>query len=316
VFLRAIRLLHQNGASGLRIFPYHSPVGHWRCEFSAGTMPVGQYTTAQGWDLPGGAGEFADPEAVALAFWGGLSDEARAEALVPNAAYAFWYAALLGECGSDRVPWLFNDWVDCRRDGYMGITGAGAAGTFPLPPGEATSQRLSYTYTSPARYEQDLGVAVAAPTAPDARAQNALLRAVEVLHARGASSVRVFPYFAPVGYWRCSLYIAGNATEVRYSEAAGWDLPGSPDGSPRDCASIADGIWALLTDDERERAIVRDPGYVYWYAALVERVGGDAVPVLSDDITDFAREGYIRIDHRGARDRFPLPPGPIAGYPV
>lgn len=144
-----------------------------------------------------------------------------------------------------------------------------------------------------------------------------LLRAVRVLHERGAQLVAVFPYLSPTGlYWRCQLVIDGTVSDsIAYTSANGWALPGNPDGTPLDHAVTADRLWAALTDDERASASQPDPDYAAWYVGLLDTLG-DGLPILFDD--DYGPApyelGHLRIvgpPHATipGDGTYPLPPG-------
>ena len=315
--LQAIRVLHQRGASGLTVYPYLSGSGYWRNELYVGDDNVGQYTSADNWRIAGAVDENAEPETIALKLWANLSDEQRDRALVPNLAYAFWFSALLDACGADRVPSLFDDYRNCWNDGYIGIVGGGkGTGMFPLPPGEISPARTSRPKRPAPAYDPTRGEPVLTEDEladPALRGSYVLLEAIRVLHRRGASSLLAYPYFSRVGYWRCEFYIAGEMPDARYTEGSPLLFPGYEDAAVRDPESVADGIWSQLTEDERDKALVPNPAYTFWFSALLDRCGPTRVPVLHEEEGSFAQRGFIRIQSGSNREDFPLPPGSIAG---
>jgi hypothetical protein len=153
----------------------------------------------------------------------------------------------------------------------------------------------------------------AAPEQTEARGSWVLLEAIRVLHKRGASSLLAYPYFGRVGFWRCEFYIAGEKPDVRYTTGSEWLFPGHPENTVRDPESVADGIWSLLTEDEREKALVPNPAYAFWFSVLLDRCGRDRVPVLYEEEGSFVERGFIRIQRGTNREDFPLPPGPLHG---
>lgn len=147
-----------------------------------------------------------------------------------------------------------------------------------------------------------------------------LLRAVHVLHGRGAESIAVFPYLSPTGlYWRCRLVIDGNMPDdLAYTSANLWALPGNPDGKPIDAVACADKVWGLVGESLRVAANRPHPDYVEWYAGLLDALSalGDALPILYDDSPgpapfELGHLQLIRPAH--GRDQrqstYPLPPG-------
>lgn len=148
-------------------------------------------------------------------------------------------------------------------------------------------------------------------------ASRVLLQAVQVLHERGAHRIGVFPFLSPTGlYWRCRLTVDGTMLDsFAYTSADQWALPGNPEGDPTDAATLADRIWSLLTDDEREAARQPDPDYTGWYTNMLEALG-DGLPILYDDSWGPApyEQGHLKvIGPAGARipgdGTIPLPPG-------
>lgn len=144
-----------------------------------------------------------------------------------------------------------------------------------------------------------------------------LMRAVRVLHGRGAERVAIFPYLSPTGlHWRCRVLIRGTKPDsLAYTSASGWTLPGSPSGEPIDAATCADQLWELLDDDLRAAANRPDADYVEWYAGLLQALG-DGLPILYDDSPGPApyELGHLRIVGPGHRagageSTYPLPPG-------
>jgi hypothetical protein len=323
--LQAVRILHRRGAGGLTVFPYYSPSGYWRCELYVGEDTVGQYTSADGWRIAGADGENTDPESIALALWASLSDEQREHALVPtvqhahgpNQEYAFWFSALLDACGADGIPWLFSDHTNCLNDGYVGISGSNSGvDAFPLPPGNVVPAPTSHAHRpapayDPTRLEPVLTDAELAD--PELNGSYVLLEAIRILHRRGASSLLAFPYFGRVGFWRCEFYVAGDQPDARYTTGSQWLFPGHPEGTVRDPESVADGIWSLLTEEERAKALVPNPAYTFWFSALLDRCGRQRVPVLYQEEGSFMGRGFIRIQRGIYRDDFPLPPGALLG---
>jgi hypothetical protein len=320
--LQAVRVLHTRGAHALTAFPYLSPSGYWRCELYVGDDNVGQYSSADGWKIAGTEEHNADPESIALALWGRLSDDQRERALVPNVAYAFWFSAMLDACGAGRAPWLFSDSIQCWDDGYIAISGDGnELDAFPLPPGDVLPARTSRPVRpaliyNPARGEPTLTDAELVDPElvhPEPRGSYLLLEAVRVLHRRGASSLLAYPYFGRVGFWRCEFYVAGELADARYTEGSPLLFPGYEDAAMRDPESVADGIWSQLTDDEHANALVPNPAYTFWYSALLDRCGRTRVPVLYEEEGSFVQRGFIRIQSGPNREDFPLQPGSLMG---
>jgi hypothetical protein len=323
--LQAVRVLHKRGAGGLMVYPYYAPSGHWRCELYVGDDTVGHYSSADGWRIAGIDEPNADPESIALALWGSLSDDQRDNALVPavehahwpNREYAFWFSALLAACGADGVPWLFSDDAHCLNDGFVGIAGPGGrSDKFPLPPGTALPSPPTHPDRAAPVYDASHREPVltdAELADPELRGSYVLLEAVRVLHRRGAGSLLAFPYFGRVGFWRCEFAIAGEMPDARYTTGSPWLFPGHPEDTVRDPESVADGIWSLLTEEERAKAVVSNPAYTFWFSAVVDRCGPNRVPVLYQEEGSFMGRGFLRIQHGGHREDFPLPPGPILG---
>jgi hypothetical protein len=315
--LQAIRVLHQRGASGLTVYTYLSASGYWRNELYVGDDNVGQYSSANRWNIAGADDEQAHPETVALNVWANLNDEQRERALVPNVAYAFWFSALLDACGADRVPWLFGDYKNCWDEGYIGISGAGAGiDMFPLPPGDIVPARTSH----PKRPAPVYDPSPREPVLTDAeladlqlRGSYVLLEAVRVLHRRGASSLLAYPYFGRVGFWRCEFYIAGEKPDARYTEGSPLLFPGYEDAAVRDPESVADGIWSQLTDEERKKALVPNPAYTFWFSAMLDRCGPKRVPVLYEEEGSFVQRGFLRLQSGPNREDFPIQPGSLTG---
>jgi len=144
-------------------------------------------------------------------------------------------------------------------------------------------------------------------TAVDLPPSRILLRAIRLLHERGATSIRAFPTFYATGHWRCSLMLGETVIdELRYSEGMGWSLPGRTDDTPTDPQGAADSIWAALTAEQRAAALVPDPAYAAWWAALLEVCGDDNVPYYYSDESNPYRDGYVGISR--STEKFPLPP--------
>ena len=315
--LRAVRVLHERGASGLMVFPYLSAAGYWRNELYVGDENVGQYSSADRWKIAGTDEENADPESIALRLWGSLSDEQRDLALVPDVSYAFWFSALLDACGAGGVPWLFSDYTHCWDDGYVGITGADSGvDAFPLPPRDIVPVRTSHPKRPAPVYDPSRGEPTLTEDEladPEPRGSYVLLQAIRVLHQRGATSLLAYPYFGRVGFWRCEFYVAGELVDARYTEGSPLLFPGYTDAAMRDPESVADGIWSLLTDEQRVQAVKANPAYTFWFSALLDRCGPKRVPVLYEEEGSFVERGFVRIQSGPNRDGFPVQPGSLSG---
>lgn len=144
-----------------------------------------------------------------------------------------------------------------------------------------------------------------------------LLRAVHVLHGRGAESVAIFPYLSPTGlHWRCRLIIGGDMPDdLAYTSANLWALPGNPGDEPIDAVACADNLWGLVGESLRAAANRPDPDYVEWYAGLLDALG-DALPILYDDSHgpapfELGHLQLIRTAHvrASSESTYPLPPG-------
>lgn len=136
------------------------------------------------------------------------------------------------------------------------------------------------------------------------RPEHVLLNAFRVLHARSAHRIQAIPYFYATGHWRCSTVIDGERVDaLKYTNGRGWHLPGLPEARVVDAEQEADAIWATLTPEQRAAAVRPDPGYVAWFAALLDACG-DSVPAYWDDDTDYRSDGQVWI---GPGRLFPLP---------
>jgi hypothetical protein len=144
------------------------------------------------------------------------------------------------------------------------------------------------------------------------RPEHVLLRAIQVLHGRGAHRIQAVPYFYATGHWRCSTLVDGEISfALRYTNGWGWRLPGLESETVVDAEQEADAIWAVLTPEQRATAMQPDPEYVAWYAELLEACG-ETVPSLWDDYDNHFADGFVRI---GSDGTFPLPPGDsLRGY--
>jgi hypothetical protein len=138
------------------------------------------------------------------------------------------------------------------------------------------------------------------------RPEHVLLRAIQVLHGRGAHRMQVVPGFYATGHWRCSTRVDGVSIDgLKYTNGWGWKLPGLSQEQVVDAESEADAIWAVLTPEQQATAMQPDPAYAAWFAALLAACG-DTVPALWDDYRNYLDEGHVWI---GPDRFFPLPPG-------
>lgn len=163
------------------------------------------------------------------------------------------------------------------------------------------------------------GIDIESPYAP----AETLLRAVKVLHDRGIQRIQIFPYMNPSGSaWRCPLQIDGDDphsaeanNELRYSSGGHWRFPGRTDEGPCSPDEAADKIWSVLTEDEKRRAQQPDPGYAFWYSALLSYSKPEELPTLFEEYGSYYSEGFMgfvnspRISRFSPHRRFPLPPG-------
>lgn len=151
--LRAVKVLHDRGIQRIQIFPYMSGSGTaWRCLLQidgqnpelAESNSALLWSSAARWKLPGCSGESSvSPEELADNIWSVLTEDEKRRAQQPDAAYAFWYSALLDYCKPEELPTLFEEYESYYREGFVGfmnsprISRFSPRRRFPLPPGDS-----------------------------------------------------------------------------------------------------------------------------------------------------------------------------------
>lgn len=157
------------------------------------------------------------------------------------------------------------------------------------------------------------------------RPEVTLLHAVRLLHERGFEGVRASPTFYATGHWRCRVYVpdpllpvpadpnaSGDAPVVlRYTNGTGWEFEAGTGAEPTTVEQLADRLVELVPAEARDAARTPSPAYRFWFSALLDACGDDAVPYLVDDYFSATDAGYVATTRRtedGAQVRFPLPP--------
>lgn len=137
--LEAVRVLHERGYEGLRVYPYVYGTGHWRCELSVIGQPVRggarllRYSSASGWRFTSGEGEEPRPPEQ-------IADRPQAlpgleQTRLACPAYRVWFRVLLQHAGPSALPYHADDTFDAVREGCVRLYGRdGASGEFPLAP--------------------------------------------------------------------------------------------------------------------------------------------------------------------------------------
>jgi hypothetical protein len=140
--LDAVGVLHDRGATAIRVRPYHYATGHWRCTLLIAGEPVQQslrYTNGRGWLLPGRRDATPiSPEEEADALWAALDEQQRALARQADPEYVAWYADLLDRCQGGMLPTLWDDFENFEAQGFVRLAGpvdrVFVSEDFPLPP--------------------------------------------------------------------------------------------------------------------------------------------------------------------------------------
>lgn len=137
--LEAVRILHERGYEGVRVYPYIYGTGHWRCELSTVGQPLRSgerflhYSSANNWKFTSqDPDEARTPEQIAdrLQSIPGLE---RTRFACP--AYRIWYRVLLHHIGPDALPYHADEYFDAMREGCVRFNSRSQpGGEFPLAP--------------------------------------------------------------------------------------------------------------------------------------------------------------------------------------
>lgn len=152
---------------------------------------------------------------------------------------------------------------------------------------------------------------------PSMQASRKLLRAVADLHTRGYQRLRIMPYCAAVGAWRCVIAPAANFSSRHGARLAGVDehrMPRYSSADQREYWGWQDGHHCspgrlaeeFLTRFPEMAALGYGPDWLYagWYQHMLHLTYPDALPIIFEEYRS-SDDVMLMI---GREDSIPLPP--------